>query len=219
MRIIDLSMTIKSMWRWNVESEFIQNFDIGDSYQTTMLKIGMHSFTHIDTPLHIEPNCESIDKISIENLCGSAAVIDLTSVEENQEIKLATIKEKSKHIRENDIVILKTCWDRLKSYSTVDYWSESPYLNRESSLWLSELPIKAIGFDFPQDYAIREIPKRHPPVIEMPTHDLILRKGIFLIEYLCNLNLIKSERIEIFALPIKVANCEAACARVIAIDE
>jgi kynurenine formamidase len=95
---------------------------------------------------------------------------------------------------------------------------EAPYLNRRAAAWLSEQPIKAVGFDFPQDYVIREIPERHPSAAEMPSHDLILRKGILLIEYLCNLHRIQAKRVELYALPLKVAGAEGACARVVAVE-
>jgi kynurenine formamidase len=51
----------------------------------------------------------------------------------------------------------------------------------------------------------------------MPAHDLILRKGIYQIEYLCNVHQINSKRITLIALPLKLADCEGAPARVIAL--
>jgi len=51
----------------------------------------------------------------------------------------------------------------------------------------------------------------------MPTHHLLLRKGIFLIEYLCNVDQIGSGRAAVYALPLKVLQSEGAPARVIAV--
>ena len=53
----------------------------------------------------------------------------------------------------------------------------------------------------------------------MPTHDLILRKGILLIEYLCNLHRIHAERVQVYALPLKLFEGEGACARVVAVAD
>ena len=105
------------------------------------------------------------------------------------------------------------------SYATTpsEYWSEAPYLDDEAVTWLSEQHLHTVGFDFPQDYAIREIPERHPRVEEMPAHNLILRKGIYQIEYLCNLHRIDTERFTLIALPLRLAGCEGAPARVIAL--
>jgi arylformamidase len=218
MKLVDLSMTIQPMWRWPAEIELVKDISKGDPYQVTAVKTVMHSFTHVDTPLHIEPGRESIDQVDLERLCGPAAVVDLGPVGANQEIGPELLAERAGHVLPGDIVLLKTSWDLAMDCTTRGYWSDAPYLNRQAAAWLSALPIKAVGFDFPQDYAIREIPARHPSAKEMPTHDLILRKGILLIEYLCNLHRIKAKRIEIYALPLKVVGGEGACARVVAVE-
>jgi len=219
MGLIDLSMTIQPMWRWPIEKELVKDITRGDPYQVTAIKMGMHAFTHIDTPLHIDPGRESIETINLERLCGSTAVVDLTPVSANQEIGPDLLIKQASHVLPGDIVLLKTCWDLSRDYTTKEYWLDAPYLTYEAAQWLSELSVKAVGFDFPQDYIIREIPDRHPSVEEMPTHDLILRKGILLIEYLCNLARIKTNRVTIYALPLKFAGTEGACARVVAVED
>ncbi len=218
MGLVDLSMNIRPTWRWPAEIGLVKDLGKGDPYQVTSLGIGMHFFTHIDTPLHIELGRETIDQVGLERLCGPAAILDLGLVAPNQEIGLDLLEKRTSHLMPNDILILKSCWDLKVDCSTREYWSEAPYLNREAAAWLSKLPVKAIGFDFPQDYVLREIPERHPSAREMPTHDLILRNGIFLIEYLCNVHAIKAIRVEIFALPLKVTGAEGACARVVAVE-
>lgn len=218
MRPIDLSMTIQSMWRWPVESKLVKDMHRGDPYQVTNVSTSLHAFTHVDTPLHIEPGRESIDTIVLDRLCGPAAVVDLTPISANQEIGCDCLTERAQHVREGDLVLLKTCWDTIRDYTTEAYWHDAPYLSTDAARWLAEQPVKAVGFDFPQDHVIREIPGRHPSPEEMPTHDLILRKGILLIEYLCNLNQVKSERVDVYALPLKVGGAEGGCARVIAIE-
>ena len=81
MGLIDLSMTIQPMWRWPIEIGLVKDIRKGDPYQVTTVKTGMHSFTHVDTPLHIEPGRESIDQVDLERLCGPAAVVDLSPVD------------------------------------------------------------------------------------------------------------------------------------------
>ena len=216
MRIVDLTMTIQPVWRWPDTLEVVKDFKRGDPYRVTAIRLGMHAFTHVDAPLHIEPGRESMDQLDLDNVCGSASVVDLTPIEPNQEITAELLAERAGHVRHGDIVLLKTAWDTKRDCTTRDYWLEAPFVNREAASWLSELSIKAVGFDFPQDFVIREIPARHPGVHEMPTHDLVLRKGIHLIEYLCGLDRLNADRVEIFALPLKVSGAEGACARVVA---
>lgn len=86
----------------------------------------------------------------------------------------------------------------------------------KAATWLSEQDIKAVEFDFPQDYNIRFMPGRHPSVKELPTHNIILGKGIYLIEYMINLHSIHADRVNLFALPLKVVGAEGSPARVVA---
>lgn len=217
MAIIDLSMTIQSMWRWPRALKIETDFTRGDPFRISSMQLVMHAFTHVDTPLHIEPDRETIEQVDLENLCGPAAVLDLTPITPDREIGPEILIERGRHVRNGDIVLLKTGWDHLQDCTTREYWTRSPYLNRAAATWLAEQPLKAVGFDFPQDYAIREIPARQPLSTELPTHDIILRRGIYLIEYLCNLYRITTDRVQVFALPLKVSGAEAACARVVAV--
>jgi len=217
MKIIDLSMTLQPHWRWNIQTKLAMDHKKNDPFQVTVLTLPMHAFTHVDTPLHIEPGKITIDRVPLDRLCGPAAIVDLSAFGANTPITAQDLEQKGGHIAEGDIVILKTAWDRKRDWLTKEYWLDAPYVREDAAEWLARRPIKAVGFDFPQDFAIREIPARHPPATEMPTHHLLLRKGIFLIEYLCNVDQIGPDRATVYALPLKVKQSEGAPARVIAV--
>jgi kynurenine formamidase len=216
MRLIDLSLTIQPHWRWNIEQKHILAHSAGDPYQATVLTLPMHAFTHVDTPLHIKPSEITIDEVPLESLIGNAIIFDLSYVDANQKIDRSDLEKVGGHLEKGDIILLKTAWDQRRNPMSREYWSEAPYVGEQAAIWLAKQPIKAVGFDFPQDYAIREIPQRHPRPEEMPTHHYILRKGIYLIEYLCNLHQITKQRFTFFAVPLKVCNAEGAPARSLA---
>jgi kynurenine formamidase len=216
MRLIDLSLTIQPHWRWSIEQKHILTHSAGDPYQATVLTLPMHAFTHVDTPLHIKPGEITIDEVPLESLVGTAVIFDLTRANANQEIDRSDLEKAGGHLQRGDIVLLKTAWDQRRNPMTRQYWSEAPYVGEEAAIWLAEQPIKAVGFDFPQDYVIREIPQRHPRPEEMPTHHYVLRKGIYLVEYLCNLHRITTQRFTFFAVPLKVRNAEGAPTRALA---
>lgn len=217
MPLVDLSMTVGPHWRWPVRTESVLDHKRGDAWQSTIVSLPAHAFTHIDAPLHMMAGGQTIDDVAVERLCGSAAILDLSFVGANRPIDASDLRRAGEHIRPGDIVILKTEWDRKRSWMSREYWTEAPYVQRDAAVWLAEQELKAVGFDFPQDQVIREIPLRHPDVPEMPTHDIILRKGIYLLEYLVNLGCVPGKRVTVFALPLKLRAVEAAPARVIAV--
>ena len=217
MKIIDLSMPIQSNQRWPVRCEQVLDIRKGDPFQSTTFTMSAHAFTHIDSALHIEAGRSPIDAVPLDHLVGPAVMLDLTHVQPNQAIGLGDLRKNAKDMIPEGIVVLKTAWDLKRSWNSREYWSEAPFLDDEAVAWLSEQHLHAVGFDFPQDYAIREIPQRHPRAEEMPAHNLILRKGICQIEYLCNLHRIHAQRFTLIALPLRLAGCEGSPARVIAL--
>ena len=58
------------------------------------------------------------------------------------------------------------------------------------------------------------------PPEEQTTHHLALKKGIYLIEYLCNLHQVDAARVNFYALPLKIARAEGGPVRAFAmVDE
>ena len=219
-RIIDLSLPIVEHFRWPVERKLIGDMAKGDNFQITWLGMPVHAFTHIDSPRHMILNGPTTSEIGLEKVIGEAAVVDLTSVAPETAITPEHLEAAGGDIAPGDIALLKTNWDTHESYTTPEYWTRSPYMTRAACKWLLEKKIKAIGYDFPQDYPIREmLTGKKPPLTDFVTHDVLLRSGIIMIEYLCNLDSVKGSRVELFALPLKIPESDGAPARVIALED
>jgi len=178
----------------------------------------MTSRERIESTLaHKEPDRIPIDDVPLDHLAGPALILDFSYVSANQAITVSDLIKNGDQIIAGGILVLKTGWDLKQSWKDAAYWTQAPYLDAAAAAWISEQNINAVGFDFPQDYVTREIPDRQPGVREMPAHDLILRKGIYQIEYLCNVHQINVKRVSLIALPLKLAGCEGAPARVVAV--
>ena len=94
------------------------------------------------------------------------------------------------------------------------------YLSVGACRWLLAREIKALAVDFPQDYPIRGLlDGKQAPIEAFVSHDILLRNGVILIEYLTNLGALTSPRTTLFALPLKIPNADGAPARVIAYEE
>jgi arylformamidase len=93
-------------------------------------------------------------------------------------------------------------------------------MTREASEWLLERRPRAMAFDFPQDYTIRLLLKgERRPLAENVTHDVLLRNGVTLIEYLSNTAALTGPRTFLCCLPLKIPGADGAPARVIALED
>src|SRR6185369_9118115 len=78
-----------------------------------------------------------------------------------------------------------------------------PWLTRDAAEWLLARQPTAVAFDFPQDYPIRLLLDGViAPTGEHVTHDVLLRAGVTLIEYLVNTSALKGPRTYLCAAPM-----------------
>ncbi len=218
-RIVDLSMAIEDHFRWPVARSQKGDLEAGDAFQITRLDWIVHGFTHIDAPRHMVAGGDTTSEVVLERTIGAAAVLDLTGIAPKTEITAETLAAAGGHLGAGDIALLKTCWERVHSPQTPEFWTEAPYLSAEACRWLLAREIKALGVDFPQDYPIRELlGGKQAPITAFVSHDILLRNGVILIEYLTNLGALEGPRTTLFALPLKIPHADGAPARVIAYE-
>ena len=219
-RIIDLSMPIDDHFRWPVERRVRGDHEQGDVFQATWLGWTVHGFTHMDSPRHCVPGGPTTDDVPLERTVGEAAVVDLTPIQPNQAISAERLAGAADHLRAGDIVVMRSCWEQQRSPRTPEFWTEAPYMTREASDWLLARQPRAVAFDFPQDYAIRLLLKGETrPLADNVTHDVLLKNGVILIEYLSNTAALTRPRTFLCCLPLKVPASDGAPARVIALED
>lgn len=216
-RIIDLSYPIEDHFRWKVERRLAASFEDGAQFQITRFGLAVHGFTHIDAPRHMLPDGYTTSDFRLESLVGEAAIVDLSGIAPGTAITAAHMDRAD--IRPGDLVFLKAAWDLRHALSSSLFWTEAPYLTRQACERLLERRPGAVGFDFPQDKPIRNLLSGETaPIEEFVSHDVLLRNGVPLIEYLRNLSAISAPRAEVCALPIALPDADGAPARVIAIE-
>jgi arylformamidase len=218
-RIIDLSMAIEEHFRWPVERRVSGSHAQGDVFEATWVGFTVHGFSHMDAPRHCVPGGPTTEQIPLERTIGDAAVVDLTPVQPNEAITEERLAAAAGHVRPDDIVVMRSCWEQQRSPRTPAFWTEAPYMTREASEWLLERRPRAVAFDFPQDFAIRLLLKgERRPLAENVTHDVLLRNGVILMEYLSNTAALTGQRTFLCCLPLKVPGSDGAPARIIAIE-
>ncbi len=221
MRIIDLTMPIiTDHVRWAAEKTIKGDVTKGDLFQVTSVKISCHSFTHVDARRHYFADGKTIEETPLDAVVGDAAVIELMDIKPNEAITPERLAARFTHVRAHDKILFKTGWAEQRSFRSKEFWTESPYLTRDAALYLRDRAVTTIAYDFPQDYCIRLLLHgEQRPIEEHVTHDILLRAGVHMIEYLINTTAIIKARVLLSAAPIKIPGADGAPARVYAIED
>jgi kynurenine formamidase len=219
MRIVDLSMPIEAHFRWPVEVAVKGDIAAGDQFRVSKLSMTCHGFSHVDAQAHVIAHSPTIEATALERVVGPARVLDLRDVAPNQAIDAGRLAAADPGGKDGEILILSSGWDTKRDYRTREFWLDAPYLTRDAAVWLEARKPTALAFDFPQDYPIRLLlDDKHVPFDQHVTHDVCLRAGITLIEYLVNTSALAGPRTFLCAAPLKLPNADGSPARIYAIE-
>ena len=220
MPIIDLSFPIRPHFRWKVEPTLRSSHAAGDLFQSTILTVTCHAYTHVDAPVHFLPGDRDIASMPVDQWIGDAAVVDLSHLGDNGEVSAGELEQRADHVRGGDIVLLRTDWPRKVSVDSEKVWRDAPYTARSACEWLVRRGVKAVGYDYPPDHCIRTTifsPGTTVTRAECVTHDVFFPAGITVIEYLTNLDRIGAARCRFMALPLRIEGADGSPVRAVAL--
>ncbi|MFQ6012450.1 MAG: cyclase family protein [Thermoplasmata archaeon] len=208
MRVIDVSLPLsESTPCYPGDTPFARheqmNLGEGDPLTLSELTLSAHAGTHVDVPSHCLPDAPSLDEIEVMAFSGPAKVLNLRQVE-------AAIEDRDleKHaIEAGDIVLLKT--RNSEQAETGAFWEDFIYLTEDGARHLARCKVKAVGIDY------LSIEGFH--VEGHPAHDVLLRKGIGIIEGL-RLAAVPPGRHWLLCLPLRVVGGDGAPARAVLLE-
>jgi arylformamidase len=220
-RLVDLSIPIDQNTplpppvkrRGSIE---VVNFPPGGALQGSWITFYSHTGSHVDAPLHVIKGGRGIGELQLDEVMGTAIILDLTQVGTREPITPALLAPHDTDIREGDIVVLRTDWTD-KYWPSNEYWLDSPYLTEEGAIWLAERRPKAIAVDFLEEWASR--------LVDVKAEDFVadvalLSRGVLLIKGLIGLGQLTKSRVQLFAAPVKFCSpVEGSPARIFAIEE
>lgn len=217
-RIIDLSLpiyegmtTFPTHWHPLVEITQLGRHGI-ENRETRKLVLGTHTGTHCDAPRHFVEGGRTVDKLPLDILIGPALVVDFSSKKPKQEIGVEDFVEQLGD-RSADRLIIRFDWS--KYYNKMEYYTDHPYLSEAAAHWLVDRGVKLLAMDTPTP---------DNPVngwrcqLDSPVHKILLRNGLVVVEYLCNLEALKQTEVELIVLPLKIKDGDGAPARCVAIE-
>ncbi|PZW44924.1 kynurenine formamidase [Humitalea rosea] len=219
MRIVDLSMPIAPHFRWRTELNITGNIKAGDQFRVSRLDGACHGFSHVDAQAHILADAPTIEATPLDRVVGPCRVLNLRDAPANQPIDAARLRAADPGGPEGEILLLSAGWDRQRDWNTPEFWREAPWLTRDAAEWLLSRKPSAVAFDFPQDFPIRLLlDKIEVPFEQHVTHDVLLRAGVTLIEYLVNTSALPGPRSFLCAAPLLLPGADGAPARIFAIE-
>lgn len=223
-RIVDLSVPIEEHWRYAFKVTPVKTHANHDPWQCMSYNLESHWYTHIDAPLHVDPDGESLDEFPIADWAiTNCLVLDFSDCGDNAAITAEMLEKKNApHKNEHfDSLLIRTDRALKQDWKSTEFWDSSPYLTEDAGVWIQNYAPKLVGYDFAQDYAIRQIRTMKPgDVIWQPVHEHVLKQGkILQIEYMTNLWEIGSDVCTLVALPLKTQHADGAQIRCIAVVE
>ncbi|MFP3389712.1 cyclase family protein [Brevibacillus sp. SIMBA_040] len=160
------------------------------------IELDVHTGTHVDAPLHMVANGETMESIPLDKLVGMCKVLDLTHLEDR--ITRADLEQLE--LQKNDFVLFKTrnSFEEAFSFTFV-------YLAEDGADYLAQIGVRGIGTDA---LGIERSQEGHPTHKKLFAGNVIVMEGLRLQE-------VPQGKYFMVAAPLKLIGTDAAPARVL----
>ena len=112
---------------------------------TTLLTLKMHTATHMDAEVHVNPKGWSIDKTPLANCYGTGVVLDMRHKKKWEEITPEDLEKARPKIEPGDWVVINTGWHHKWKTSNYEYFNHYPGLYRKAAEWLVAKKVKGVA--------------------------------------------------------------------------
>jgi arylformamidase len=160
----------------------------GASFQIGKIEMVTNTGTYIDCPFHRFENGKDLSDFDLEAFANLEAItIDAT---DTLEVSIEFFKNKN---LKNKAVLIRTGWS--KHWNTDLYFENHPFLSREAAEYLKDSQVKLVGID---SHNIDDTRANTRPV-----HTILLGAEILIVEHLCNLDKLPTDKYLFSAVPPK----------------
>lgn len=211
MKIHDVSLTIRpgmTVWPGDPKVELYRQEKIEDgaNANVSFMGIGVHTGTHVDAPYHFLQDGKTVETLPLDVLVGKVLVVELD--DNINEINWEVI-EPLTHTHGVERILFKTRNSRYWLESGSEFQENFVGITVDGAQSLVEMGVRLVGIDY---LSIAPFKKSRP------THEVLLKSNIVLIEGLDLFNVSPGEY-TLYCLPLKLLNTDGAPARVILIEE
>ncbi len=203
-RIIDVSLGISpQMLTWpgdpGVEIEPKKQIAKGDAANVSELRLGSHTGTHVDPPIHFVEGAAAIDALPLDLFDGPAVVADLTGVDSIGPSELDGLGLPEGTVR----VLCKTRNSEVWRQESPAFVEDYVAVTTDGARWLLDRGVRLVGVDF---LSVERSEEGHP------VHEALLGGGTIIVEGL-RLTDVEPGEYTFVCLPLKIMDGDGAPSR------
>ncbi|MFC2009999.1 cyclase family protein [Chloroflexota bacterium] len=182
------------------------------SSQSNILIMSDHAGTHIDSPIHFNPDGTSIDQMPLEVMVGNAVMQDFSSKKSGDTVTTSEVKERLDRagVTPKDLEYILFRTGAAELYNTDQYFSHYLEIHVDTVEWMLDQGILVFGVDASTcDHAS-----------DRKTHMLMRKRPCYHIENLMNLEKLPQDRVFTFVCtPLILVGSSASPVRALALVE
>jgi kynurenine formamidase len=133
----------------NAEVQSVHAIANGDDANTTAIRLFSHSGTHVDAPLHFNPEGPAAHELPIDSFVFTSPRIVDVPKPDGDFITTADLAARSATLAAADLVLMRTGWGRMRDIEPQRYALEGPLLHPDAAeLLMTEYPaVRAVAID------------------------------------------------------------------------
>ncbi|MFC3040383.1 cyclase family protein [Virgibacillus xinjiangensis] len=160
------------------------------------IDLDLHTGTHVDSPLHMINDGETMETINIEDLVGKVKLFDVTHVED----RITKEDIEGFPIERGDFILFKT-----KNSQEEAFDFDFIFVAADAAEYLAEVGIKGVGID---GLGIERSQPEHPTHRTLFEHRIIIAEGLRLLD-------VPEGEYFMVAAPLRIKGTDASPARVL----
>jgi arylformamidase len=212
MKPLDLTLVISEkipMFPGSPQPHFIPWDELKrDGYNLEMLFLSSHTGTHVDAPYHFVKRGKKIHQIDPSRFLCDAILVRIKSAPNYSITKSDIVRFEKRHgvIPPRASVLFATGWnDRIERD---DLFEKNPGLAESAAKYLASKRANLVGIDTPSiDVGNNS---------RFSAHHILLGSDVIVLENLCNLHKLRSTKLRLAALPLKLRGATGSPVRAIA---
>lgn len=188
------------------EYDVLSCIHCGDQARVTVVKMSVHSGTHMDAPSHFLAQGKDISTVPIDFGMGPVRIAKLDSENEVTPAHLEAYEARTRPLQAGERLLLRT------PNSDKKFWLQDPFdteyhgIGPAAAAWIAKRKLRMVGVDY---LSVGPFHNGNPQ-----THRALMTGGVWIVEGI-DLRRITEGDYELICLPLKMVGCDGSPVRVL----